>query len=500
MTETEERFTGRNRLIGLALLVIVLGSLAWTTLDVYDARNDASLYWIVARNFWAGDGMTYLGDPFLIRPPGFTALLAPVLGISGEDVLVMNRFVTGFGVLVVMLAYLWLLPLAGGPLAAGAALALWFAPGTVELSNQLMSDVPGVAFLLMVLLYERRVRERGAAAHLGLGLAIGVAALVRTMNVLLVPAILGARVIDALFHKDRGPRLKAMALPLGAVALGAALLVTPWSMHSSQHANPERTDQTHIHSYSVAQWHADKADPGSPKVPLGEVLGRSSERLPEALTSLGSRMKTSEEDSIALGLGAVAVLLCLAVFLKRRQPAELFVLGALCVVGTYFAFKPRLVYPLLAVSFGALAQALYLVTAKFDRREPIRIALAVLLVVASLLTFEGPPSESIESRDGMRRMATDALEKRTPEGAVLAAATGWDLGIYLPKHTVVSLRFAFKHEGPAGMERVLREREVEYIALFRGWQEDQAMIRALRASNQFVPFGEAGGWLLLQRR
>jgi hypothetical protein len=47
--------------------------LLWTVHPWYDATNDGSMYIATARALLAGEGYSYLGSPFLIRPPGFSA-------------------------------------------------------------------------------------------------------------------------------------------------------------------------------------------------------------------------------------------------------------------------------------------------------------------------------------------------------------------------------------------------------------------------------------------
>jgi len=484
-------------LAGLVALTLV--SLTWTLHGHYDARNDSSLYVLVTRALLEGEGLTYLGEPFVIRPPGFAVLLAPVLAVAGTDPLALNAFVSLWGVALVALLFVLLRPRTGGPLAAAAGLFVWFAPGMRELCNQVMSDVPGVTLLLASLVLERRARHAGPGANLCLGLFVGAAALVRTMDVLLVPAIVGARVIDAAVRERGLPRERRLWLGVGAVALGAALLVVPWSVTSAGAAPDGRTDQTHIHSYATAQWHADPADPGSERVTWGAFLGRAGERVPQALASIGSGLASDEGGAPLQALGGVGLVAALLVFVRRRDPGALFVLGAMVVVGTYFAFKPRLVLPLFVLCVGAVTE---LVALAIGERARLRSALATAVAVGALLLPGGPDVERIEQQDGLRREITDRLTELTPEGTVLAAATGWHLGVYLPDRRVVSLRFALKRERARGVLRVLDEHDVEVLALYERWAEDGAILAGLSrvAPNDFELIENFRGWVLLRRR
>ena len=68
---------------------------------------------------------------------------------------------------------------------------LWVSPGWQRLCNQTLSDVPGATFMLGCLLVDRALLRRPTwAGHAGLGLLIAAAAYVRTINILVVPALL----------------------------------------------------------------------------------------------------------------------------------------------------------------------------------------------------------------------------------------------------------------------------------------------------------------------
>jgi 4-amino-4-deoxy-L-arabinose transferase-like glycosyltransferase len=497
-----------DRFLLAALLGVLLVSLIWTTSGHYNARNDASLYVVVTRSLLAGEGLTYLGQPFVIRPPGFAYLLAPVMWARGTDLAAFNLYVSLWGVAMAALLFVYLRPRTGGPLAAAAGLAVWFAPGVRELCNQVMSDVPGTALLLAVLILERRTRRAASpVADLGLGLAITAAAMVRTMNVLALPAVIGARLIDGAWRARGLPRERRLWLGCLLLFLGAAPPVAAWMGYAASAAPEGRTEQTHIHSYATAQWHEDPADPDSPEVTLSEFLGRAKVRVPQALASIGSRLASEEGGPVPQALGLVGLLAAALVFLRRREPGELFVLGSLLVVGTYFAFKPRLVLPLFVLSVGAAVEVLAWTIppiARAIKLEPntLRAGLAVVVATLALGLSSAPDQDKIGARDDMRRAIAEHLIEVTPPGARIAAATGWDLGVYLPERRVYSLRFAFKHGGESAVMKVLDDERIEYVALFQRWSEDKAILAAIfrRAAQRFRPAGPAvNGWTILRR-
>ena len=89
-----------------ALVILIAGTLASLPYRVhpyFDATVDASTYIVTARNLLAGEGYTYLGEPFILRPPGFSFLLLPVLALAGTDFFVLNFCVSLCGALAVVL-------------------------------------------------------------------------------------------------------------------------------------------------------------------------------------------------------------------------------------------------------------------------------------------------------------------------------------------------------------------------------------------------------------
>ena len=68
------------------LAFLLVASLFWLVHPWYEATdetNDASIYLLTAKALAAGEGYSYLGAPFTIRPPGFSALIAPWIAARG---------------------------------------------------------------------------------------------------------------------------------------------------------------------------------------------------------------------------------------------------------------------------------------------------------------------------------------------------------------------------------------------------------------------------------
>ena len=221
----------------IALLVLVVGlfaSLLFLVHGWYDPTNDGSMYIVTARSIGAGEGYSMLGIPFQIRPPGFAYLIAPLIALRGTDFYALNLFVSVFGAVGVLLLYFCVRERLGWPLAWLLAVAVWTNPGYQELCNQPMSDVPGTTLLLGCLLLARwSGRKATVLADLILGLAIGLSAYVRSVDILLVPAILVARTCTRMFGHVGSDGWRPWLARLGALALGAFLVQLPWSLRNS---------------------------------------------------------------------------------------------------------------------------------------------------------------------------------------------------------------------------------------------------------------------------
>ena len=188
----------RHECLSFAAFAVALGTgLFFLTHPWYDPAPDVFTYIATARSLAAGDGYQYLGAPFGIRPPGFSLLIAPWV-VDGVDFAGLNLLVGLFGVASVLALAALLRDRIGLRLALLVAACLWLNPGFRILSSQVMSDVPGTALIFGCLLLERLARRRGGIAFYAiLGVAIGAAAYVRSLAVLLIPAAMLALALRA---------------------------------------------------------------------------------------------------------------------------------------------------------------------------------------------------------------------------------------------------------------------------------------------------------------
>jgi len=235
------RWSGVETLVFMLFVIGIVASLFFLVHPWYDRTNDGSTYLITARSIAGGEGYTYLDTLFRVRPPGFSALLALVVGgEEGTSFAALNWMVSLFGVAGVVLLHLYQRAYVGWLLALMTSLAVWLNPGYQRLCNQVMSDVPGLALLLACLLVERWAsRNPSWQREIVLGLSIGAGAYVRAITILLVPAILVARIVCRLIRRERKPCWPGFALRrLGVVAVTAWLVMLPWNVTKRLDAPP----------------------------------------------------------------------------------------------------------------------------------------------------------------------------------------------------------------------------------------------------------------------
>jgi hypothetical protein len=365
-TDPDPRWTLEDRIAGALLAAAVLGSLPFLVHPWYDPTNDGALYLATARSIAAGAGYTHLGYVFHVRPPGFSLLIAPVVGAFGSDFFALNLTVSGIGALGVLLLFVYQRPYLGGGLAACTALAVWLNPLYERMCNQVMSDVPGITALVACLLVNRWAeRQPSWRREIALGVAIGLASYVRSMNLLLLPAIWISRAWRRPSQAAEGPGWRAFAVQrLAVVAAAVALTLLPWSLYKQGRIAPPPSDQTYTYDYLTGMLHGNPGNPDSRRLGAGEILERIPLRARQMASVLGSRGRSrvaaAEEPTAEPFAGHAAATVALLVLagvtgLRSRRSAEIFCAIALATVAVYFGFRERLVLPIFALALPAAA-------------------------------------------------------------------------------------------------------------------------------------------------
>ncbi len=492
--EGEALFGARAEQVAFALFVVVLAvSLGFVVHPWFEPVRDASIYISTARSLLAGDGYSYLGVPFITRPPGFPLLIAPVIALFGTSFSALNLYVSLLGAVAAVLFFLWMRPRLGWPPALATALLLWFNPGFRRLSNEIMSDVPGLAAVLACLLVERWAsRAPSWRREVVLGLAIGLAMQVRSLSVLLLPAIVLSRLALGRFYGQKSWRVERARLATGVALVLATLAVTlPWAVRNRAVRPAPPMDQVAVYSYASAMWHQDFGDPDSPRLPWSRVLERVPKRAHEIADALGSRLRDgipfARAKVVEAPPGAIAVAAFLLLGLtyglvRSRGPAELFAVGNLAVVLVYFDFRARLLLPLFAV---AVASTVLMLRDLVGRFAPARFAAGTIVVAAlACAAADFAPRHDWDRIEWQHRSLvarTDAIRLAAPPQARLATALGFYDTLFLER-PVYSLSLAVRRAGsPEAIEGVIDRYGVDTLILSTSDPAESSLLRFVRA-------------------
>lgn len=468
-----ERVTLALLLAGLAL------SLLWVVHPWYDAANDGSMYLLTARSLLRGEGYSMLEIPFVIRPPGFTLMLAPILWARGLDFHAFNLLVNAFGLVACFFLYLFARERIGRANATLVVLLLWLEPGFRRLCNQTMSDVPGLALILGCLVLERLLDRRpGWRRDIVLGLAIGLSAYVRTNLVLLVPAILCARILRKRDREERVDTLPERLRGTAIVGLTVFLCLVPWQVRNAGIELDTPVDQTKLASYGSGMWHVDPGDPESRRLSLGEVLARVPEQSAEIIETLGRRMSSAEGFELPVTFLLLGSLLW--VLWKRRETAEFFAFGYLCVLLVYFGFIPRLVLPILALGLIATVELLRDLSARAAgpaRRVGAERAVTMVLALVLLVEADARPDwDQLREKHETLEETVRAFESLVDEDAVLASHRAWHYALLMDR-PIRAMEFAVEREGdPAAVESILDKYGVDTVLLSHRQRADRKIL------------------------
>lgn len=195
--------SARTTALLLTALLVVLGVLLRLAPGhgTWVIDPDASAYVGLARSIAAGDGYTFAGVPHAKFPPGFPAYLAVAVKATGDPDAygAMRDLVSLAGLVSVLLTFFVGRRLLD--LSRGGSLVLAAAAGTSVFLFQysvafLRSETLFTAwFLGALLLGESWRRGGGARPAIVCGLALSIAALVRTAGVCAIPALALARLV-----------------------------------------------------------------------------------------------------------------------------------------------------------------------------------------------------------------------------------------------------------------------------------------------------------------
>lgn len=423
-----------------AALLLALGVFAVLTVtvfveDVWRHVTDAAIYILCAESLLAGEGYSYLGLPFIVRPPGLSVLLMPL--VAPYDFAAMNLLVQVSAALSFGAVLLVMQRLHGLLIGTLATLLYATATLTVETFNSVLAEFPFMALFftaMWLLMPDREGRPPGHLKALLGALLLGVSAYFRTVAVLALPGLV---LLDLL---RGGPTRWRGALLAGLVAL----MLAPWALWTSRAAEDLPRPSAHLlmFNYTTAMFHEKATDPDSPWVTPEGWIQRVVTNAGDMALSLSHSLagtrplrgaNQNETSTVPFYIGALAVLPMLYTWLRRRSLLDWYMACTVAVLLLYFTFADRLLLPILPLVFSSLLYtAEHLGRALGRRLDQAHLDRDLVIVVgAVLLAVSLTHLEDALELDLGRRVTTNGdllaatwIRKNTPPNVVVMYEKG----------------------------------------------------------------------------
>jgi len=379
-----------SKLFLAIFIIFTILSLKYSVHPWFDADPDPAMYIACAKSMIMGTGYTYNDNPFMMRPPGFSILISPLLSIFGTNFQILNLYISLFGIAGVVLLFIFLRPRLKWNIALLVALSVWLNPMYQKFCNQIFSDIPGLTLLLFCLIFERySSRIPSARREIILGICIGISAYIRSIIIFLVPAIIISRILNKLINPDETSWKSFLFQRIILMAVLACLIQLPWHIRNSNYKDSSLVaDQTIYLSYSSGFWNTDGGDPSSPEYSLAEILDRIPINCRQMVNAVGKSVYKADSKSTQriINIIVTSVFACcfFIILVKRKAPAEFLILANLLLLSVYFSFKPRLILPFYVLSLAAVIEVAQDFFRKIlsDRSAGIIVSIILILLVA----------------------------------------------------------------------------------------------------------------------
>ena len=434
-------------MIGVLALVVGLAVVDRYSVGVF---HDDAMYVILAKSLATGQGYRYLnipGSPVATHfPPGYPALLAIswklLPGFPANLVVFKTLNAFFFAASAVLVATLVRDRLGSARWATAVAVATAVSVPLLVLSTMLLSELTFLALLLATLVVAERAMDgafttRGAVA---IGAMIGVATLVRTHGIVLVPAI----VLPLLWRRQ--------VRTAGIIVAGALVVLLPWQLWSSVHAPVLAAPLEGNYGSYIGWWIRGFQKAGFAMIPA--TLGRTIAEATEMMAQLFSPLRGAAAHAVTLtSLGALAAT-AVGALGARARVTLLFLAGYLAIVFVW-PFPPSRfiwgVWPLLLFVVAGAGWAIG--TNVLQWPKPARLAmlaafawLCVGYALYEVRAVRGQWWASI-SRAGDRRIASAVAWTRanTAIGDVVAADDEGAIYLYTGRLAVPVASFTTDH-------------------------------------------------------
>ena len=497
-----------SRLItGLLLAAVFLLAILSATLFVdpnWRHSVDSAIYLLTAKSLSLGEGYTYLGHPFFVRPPALSWCLAHIMGETWDfalyNQLIQIAVAASFGTILLAMSRLH-----GWCAAALITLLFGLNPLSLNHQNSILAEYPFLALFFAatwLLSRHRDGRQPGTLAALTGAILLAASVAFRTVGVLFLPGLV---LLSALgLNGRRSESTDTTGEPNRWQGLLVAVLVTlslvPWALYSREAAtNAERpSTQLLMFDYSTALLHTNPSDPNSPFVDSAGWFERIGNNLTEMSHTVGYAFLGGppNEALSTFGPGSMIVTVLLGAcllytVLSRRSAMDLYAAISVLVLLLYFTSADRLLLPLIPLILSSVVYTAHRIGQFLAKRttipEPSALligAFALALGAMSLTRIEESRTLSATKRRFQRDdLATaDWVRRHLPEDARLLHEKGAVLSV-LSGRTTYTYR-NLPGPWPEGCP------EVDY-AIFspRPRREDtETLVAAVAGPPTLVPF------------
>ncbi len=484
----------------LALLVVGAVALA-VGVAVIDGHavgvfHDDAMYVILAKSLATGQGYRYLnlpGAPVATHfPPGYPALLAAVWGILPGFPANLVVFKALNAILLsacaMLTAQLARDRLGSTAWATGIALTSAVSVPLLVLSTMLLSETLFLAVLLATLVLGERAMDSSPTVRRAvlIGATAGVATLVRTHGIVLVPAI----ALPLLWRRQ----WRAAA----CVAASAVAVLLPWQLWSAAHASALPAPLEGNYGSYLGWW--VRGFQASGVAMLFATLARTVPESGAMIAALFSPLRGAPAHAVTL-VALAGLTLTAAWALARRATVTLLFLGGYLIIVLLWPFAPSRflwgVWPLLLFIVASAAWSLSSTARTWPRAARAAMAAGFAWVVVGYALYEvravrGQWWSSI-SRAGTRRIepAVNWTRAHTAPTDIVAADDEGAIYLYTGRRAVPVASFTTDHylanrspvvEAMEGLEPLLAEYPLRVVLVGSKRTFDAAQYLATRPS------------------
>ncbi len=416
---------------------------------------DSATYLRTAQSLAAGEGYTYQGEAYSLRPPGLAWLLSFVVDrpFDPRDCLDVNLVIQVSAVAMLLCLCLALRRLHGTPSALLVTLMFACNPITLGGFNSVFSEFPHLALFFGGAWLLLPDRETGTSVSFGRGL---LGALLLGASLWFRPVALA--VLPCLFLLKHGKGRLRHGLGHGLLVL---VLVLPWMLHARavMADAPRPATQRVAFSNLNGMFHEDARDPDSPRLSADAWLERLQRNLSDVTAGLDyaflggdkvwarvqeadrRQVRTAETRPAAMILAGLMACCMLFSCIKRGSLLDGYMLLYTVIILLWFTFVHRMLLPVLPLAMSSVVFTIEYLVARCVRlaEQPRTLATALgLLALTALWPLHvGWSDWSAGIGVDRRQRQISRVERDTAEW--LREHTAPDASILHVKSTVIGL-------------------------------------------------------------